>query len=203
MACAYAPSGRATAYGGLDNKCSVYLLTFDKNGNKAAKKKSVAMHTNYLSACGFTNSDVQILTASGHGTCALRNVESRRLLQCFHGHGTDVLWTWPPQRHGTPSLRDVTRNPLGGTCSLDSVCRPFKHKNLTPTVSDTNLGGDAFASGSDDTVCCLCRLWAASSVDFSLSVSCWIQRLYHQRLGCPQGVPSHLLFEHENHVNTL
>ena len=91
VACAYAPSGRATAYGGLDNKCSVYLLTFDKNGNKAAKKKSVAMHTNYLSACGFTNSDVQILTASGHGTCALRNVESRRLLQCFHGHGTDVL----------------------------------------------------------------------------------------------------------------
>ena len=69
----------------------MYLLTFDKNGNKAAKKKSVAMHTNYLSTCGFTNSDVQILTASGHGTCALRNVESRRLLQCFHGHGTDVL----------------------------------------------------------------------------------------------------------------
>ena len=87
VACAYAPSGRATAYGGLDNKCSVYLLTFDKNGNKAAKKKSVAMHTNYLSTCGFTNSDVQILTASGDGTCALWNVESRRLLQCFS-------WAW-------------------------------------------------------------------------------------------------------------
>ena len=65
----------------------MYLLTFDKNGNKAAKKKSVAMHTNYLSACGFTNSDVQILTASGDGTCALWNVESRRLLQCFS-------WAW-------------------------------------------------------------------------------------------------------------
>ena len=53
----------------------------------------------------------------------------------------------------------------------------------------TNLGGDAFASGSDVAVCYLYHLWAASKVDFSLSVSCWIQRLYHQRLGCPQGVP--------------
>lgn len=47
-------------YSGLDNKCSVYPLTFDKNENMAAKKKSVAMHTNYLSACSFTNSDMQV-----------------------------------------------------------------------------------------------------------------------------------------------
>ncbi|MGH0143615.1 UNVERIFIED_CONTAM: hypothetical protein FKN15_003689 [Acipenser sinensis] len=59
MACAYAPSGCAIACGGLDNKCSVYPLTFDKNENMSAKKKSVAMHTNYLSACSFTNSDMQ------------------------------------------------------------------------------------------------------------------------------------------------
>ncbi|CAJ0939012.1 unnamed protein product, partial [Ranitomeya imitator] len=76
---------------GLDNKCSVYPLTFDKNENMAAKKKSVAMHTNYLSACSFTNSDMQILTASGDGTCALWDVESGQLLQSFHGHGADVL----------------------------------------------------------------------------------------------------------------
>jgi hypothetical protein len=38
----------------------VYPLTFDKNENMAAKKKSVAMHTNYLSACSFTNSDMQV-----------------------------------------------------------------------------------------------------------------------------------------------
>lgn len=47
---------------GLDNKCSVYPLTFEKNENMAAKKKSVAMHTNYLSACSFTNSDMQAST---------------------------------------------------------------------------------------------------------------------------------------------
>lgn len=47
---------------GLDNKCSVYPLSLDKNENLAAKKKSVAMHTNYLSACSFTNSDMQVKT---------------------------------------------------------------------------------------------------------------------------------------------
>lgn len=53
---------------GLDNKCSVYPLTFDKNENMAAKKKSVAMHTNYLSACSFTNSDMQVRSSeSGRG----------------------------------------------------------------------------------------------------------------------------------------
>lgn len=49
-----------TLLSGLDNKCSVYPLTFEKNENMAAKKKSVAMHTNYLSACSFTNSDMQV-----------------------------------------------------------------------------------------------------------------------------------------------
>ncbi|CAL8261409.1 unnamed protein product [Merluccius merluccius] len=91
MACAYAPSGCAVACGGLDNKCSVYPLSLDKNENLAAKKKSVAMHTNYLSACSFTNSDMQILTSSGDGTCALWDVESGQLLQSFHGHAADVL----------------------------------------------------------------------------------------------------------------
>lgn len=48
------------SFRGLDNKCSVYPLSLDKNENLAAKKKSVAMHTNYLSACSFTNSDMQV-----------------------------------------------------------------------------------------------------------------------------------------------
>ena len=91
VACAYAPSGRVTACGGLDNKCFVYLPTFDKNENMAAKKKSVAMHTDYLSACSFTNSDVQILTASGDGTCACGTWRAGSCCSAFYGHATDVL----------------------------------------------------------------------------------------------------------------
>lgn len=45
---------------GLDNKCSVVPLSLDRNENLAAKKKSVAMHTNYVSGCTFTNSDMQV-----------------------------------------------------------------------------------------------------------------------------------------------
>lgn len=45
---------------GLDNKCSVYPLSLDKNENLAAKRKSVAMHTNYVSSCSFTRSDMQV-----------------------------------------------------------------------------------------------------------------------------------------------
>lgn len=139
MACAYAPSGCAIACGGLDNKCSVYPLTFDKNENMAAKKKSVAMHTNYLSACSFTNSDMQILTASGDGTCALWDVESGQLLQSFHGHGADVLCLdlAPSETGNTLCLGDVTRKPWCGTCAPASAYRPLKHTNLTSTVSDT------------------------------------------------------------------
>lgn len=45
---------------GLDNKCSVVPLSMDKSENLAAKKKSVAMHTNYVSGCTFINSDNQV-----------------------------------------------------------------------------------------------------------------------------------------------
>lgn len=34
----------------------------DKNENLSAKKKSVAMHTNYVSGCTFTTSDMQVKT---------------------------------------------------------------------------------------------------------------------------------------------
>lgn len=45
---------------GLDNKCCVIPLSLDKNENLAAKKKSVAMHTNYVSGCSFVNTDMQV-----------------------------------------------------------------------------------------------------------------------------------------------
>ncbi|EDL26314.1 guanine nucleotide binding protein, beta 5, isoform CRA_e [Mus musculus] len=141
MACAYAPSGCAIACGGLDNKCSVYPLTFDKNENMAAKKKSVAMHTNYLSACSFTNSDMQILTASGDGTCALWDVESGqfslsgRLL--FAGYNDYTINVW-----------DVLK---GSRVSI-----LFGHENRVSTLR-VSPDGTAFCSGSWDHTL---RVWA-------------------------------------------
>ncbi|RXG68582.1 Guanine nucleotide-binding protein subunit beta-2 [Armadillidium vulgare] len=63
MACAYAPSGNMVACGGLDNKVTVYPLSF--NEDVTSKKKAVGTHTSYMSCCTFPFSDQQILTVRG------------------------------------------------------------------------------------------------------------------------------------------
>ncbi|GFR17593.1 guanine nucleotide-binding protein subunit beta-5 [Trichonephila clavata] len=89
MACAYAPSGNMVACGGLDNKITVYPLSFEDD--VSTKKKAVGTHTSYMSCCLFPNSDQQILTGSGDSTCALWDVECTHLIQTFHGHTGDVM----------------------------------------------------------------------------------------------------------------
>ncbi|XP_006898310.1 PREDICTED: guanine nucleotide-binding protein subunit beta-5 [Elephantulus edwardii] len=223
MACAYAPSGCAIACGGLDNKCSVYPLTFDKNENMAAKKKSVAMHTNYLSACSFTNSDMQILTASGDGTCALWDVESGQLLQSFHGHAADVLCLdLAPSETGNTFV--------SGGCDKKAMVWDMRSGQCVQAFetheSDINSvryypSGDAFASGSDDATCRLYDLRAdrevaiyskesiifgASSVDFSLSGRLLFAGYNDYTINVwdvLKGSRVSILFGHENRVSTL
>uniref|UniRef100_A0AAQ6IHG8 G protein subunit beta 5 n=1 Tax=Anabas testudineus TaxID=64144 RepID=A0AAQ6IHG8_ANATE len=204
MACAYAPSGCAVACGGLDNKCSVIPLSLDKTENLAAKKKPVAMHTNYVSGCTFTNSDMQVraslmpreagepifdwanldplssegllFVSSGDGSCALWDVESGQLLQSFHGHTADVLYY--------PS-------------------------------------GDAFASASDDATCRFYDLRAdrevavyqkdsiifgASTVDFSLSGRLLFAGYNDYTINVwdvLKGTRVSVLFGHENRVSRV
>uniref|UniRef100_A0A668SSS9 G protein subunit beta 5 n=1 Tax=Oreochromis aureus TaxID=47969 RepID=A0A668SSS9_OREAU len=86
LACAYAPSGCAIACGGLDNKCSVIPLSLDKNENLAAKKKSVAMHTNYVSGCSFTNSDMQGCDMKAN----VWDMRSGQNIQSFESHESDI-----------------------------------------------------------------------------------------------------------------
>ncbi|XP_022055237.1 guanine nucleotide-binding protein subunit beta-5b [Acanthochromis polyacanthus] len=186
MACAYAPSGCAVACGGLDNKCSVIPLSLDSNENCAAKKKTVAMHTNYISGCTFTNSDMQLLSCSGDGTSALWDVESGQLLQSFHGHTSDVLsLDLAPSETGNTFV-------TGGCDKKANVWDMRSGQNIQSFEcheSDINCvkyypSGDAFASASDDATCRFFDLRAdrevavfqkdsivfgASTVDFSLS----------------------------------
>uniref|UniRef100_A0AAQ6AK28 Guanine nucleotide binding protein (G protein), beta 5b n=1 Tax=Amphiprion ocellaris TaxID=80972 RepID=A0AAQ6AK28_AMPOC len=86
MACAYAPSGCAVACGGLDNKCSVIPLSLDSNENCAAKKKTVAMHTNYISGCTFTNSDMQGCDKKAN----VWDMRSGQNIQSFECHESDI-----------------------------------------------------------------------------------------------------------------
>uniref|UniRef100_A0A672M7U5 Guanine nucleotide-binding protein subunit beta-5-like n=1 Tax=Sinocyclocheilus grahami TaxID=75366 RepID=A0A672M7U5_SINGR len=202
MACAYAPSGCAVACGGLDNKCSVYPLSLDKNENLAAKKKSVAMHTNYLSACCFTNSDMQILTSSGDGTCALWDVESGQMLQSFHGHAADVLCLdLAPSETGNTFV--------SGGCDKKACVWDMRTGQCAQSFetheSDINSvryypSGDAFASGSDDATVSLfpsCiffkwRLLFGGYNDYTINV--W---------DVLKGTRVSILFGHENRVSTL
>uniref|UniRef100_A0A8C9SZR1 Guanine nucleotide binding protein (G protein), beta 5b n=2 Tax=Scleropages formosus TaxID=113540 RepID=A0A8C9SZR1_SCLFO len=223
MACAYAPSGCAVACGGLDNKCSVYPLSLDKNENLAAKKKSVAMHTNYLSACSFTNSDMQILTSSGDGTCALWDVESGQLLQSFHGHSADVLCLdLAPSETGNTFV--------SGGCDKKANVWDMRSgqciQSFESHESDINSvryypSGDAFASGSDDATCRLFDLRAdrevsvyskdsiifgVSSVDFSLSGRLLFGGYNDYTINVwdvLKGTRVSILFGHENRVSTL
>ncbi|CAG0914349.1 unnamed protein product [Notodromas monacha] len=90
MACAYSPSGNQVACGGLDNKVTMYPLSLE-DSDASVKKKTVGVHSSYVSCCLFPNSDQQILTGSGDSTCALWDVESGQMLQGFHGHSGDVM----------------------------------------------------------------------------------------------------------------
>uniref|UniRef100_A0A8C6WZ99 Guanine nucleotide binding protein (G protein), beta 5b n=1 Tax=Neogobius melanostomus TaxID=47308 RepID=A0A8C6WZ99_9GOBI len=207
MACAYAPTGCAVACGGLDNKCS----------------KAVAMHTNYVSGCTFTNSDNQILTSSGDGSCALWDVESGQLLQSFHGHTADVLsLDLAPSETGNTFVS-------GGCDKKANVWDMRSGQNIQSFeshVSDINCvkyypSGDAFASASDDATCRFYDLRAdrevavyqkdsvifgASTVDFSLSGRLLFAGYNDYTINVwdvLKGTRSSILFGHENRVSRV
>ncbi|KFZ68112.1 Guanine nucleotide-binding protein subunit beta-5, partial [Podiceps cristatus] len=215
MACAYAPSGCAIAFGGLDNKCSV-----DTNLQAWISTRLARAPSNL--ACSFTNSDMQILTASGGGTCVLWDVESGQLLQSFRGHGADVL------------CLDLAPSEMGnmfvsGGCDKKAMVWDMRSgqciQSFETHYSDINVryypSGDAFASGSDDAMCHLYDLcadrevaiyskesiiFAASSVDFSLS-GCLLFAGYNDYTinvwNVLTGFRVSILFGHENRVSTL
>uniref|UniRef100_S4PTB3 Gbeta5 n=3 Tax=Pararge aegeria TaxID=116150 RepID=S4PTB3_9NEOP len=163
MACAYAPSGNALAAGGLDNKVTVFPLGDDE---PAARKRTVATHTSYVSACLFPNSDRQLVTASGDGSCALWDVESGQLLQSFQAHAADVL------------ALDLAPTDLGDTFvsgGCDRAVLLWDMRSGQPVQAfDAHLSdvtavrfhpaGDALASGCDDAACRLFDLRADREV---------------------------------------
>ncbi|KAL3866679.1 hypothetical protein ACJMK2_043960 [Sinanodonta woodiana] len=166
MACAYGPTGKFVACGGLDNKCTIYPVTLEES-DIASKKKAVATHTSYLSCCSFTTSDQQILTGSGDSTCALWDVESSQLIQSFHGHAGDVMsLDLSPCETGNLFV--------SGGCDKTAVVWDMRTGDCVQVFegheSDINSvrfypSGDAFATGSDDATCRLFDLRADREVN--------------------------------------
>ncbi|XP_047622287.1 guanine nucleotide-binding protein subunit beta-5 isoform X2 [Phacochoerus africanus] len=175
MACAYAPSGCAIACGGLDNKCSVYPLTFDKNENMAAKKKSVAMHTNYLSACSFTNSDMQGCDKKA----MVWDMRSGQCIQAFETHESDIN-----------SVRYYPSGDAFASGSDDATCRLYDLR-ADREVAIYSKESIIFGASSVD-FSLSGRLLFAGYNDYTINV--W---------DVLKGSRVSILFGHENRVSTL
>ncbi|XP_022670829.1 guanine nucleotide-binding protein subunit beta-5-like [Varroa jacobsoni] len=184
MACAYAPSGNMVACGGLDNKVTVYPLSFEDDVSQ--RKKAVGTHTSYMSCCLFPNSDQQILTGSGDSTCALWDVECSQLLQSFHGHSGDVMSVdlSPTEMGNTFVSAGCDRQALIWDMRSGQCVQSFEGHDADINTVKFYPSGDAIVTGSDDATCRLFDLRAdrevamytkrsiifgVNSVDFSVS----------------------------------
>lgn len=102
MTCAYSPSGRYVASGGLDNMCSIYNLQTRDGPTRPARE--LVAHSGYLSCCRFRN-DQQILTSSGDTTCLLWDIDAGQKIAEFADHTGDVMryqciFTWEGRGEG-------------------------------------------------------------------------------------------------------
>lgn len=86
MTCGFAPSGNLIACGGLDNTCTVYSLTTEKQ----TPLKELQGHDGYISRCKFLD-DRQIITTSGDSDCFLWDIEAGKKLHEYTAHSGDVM----------------------------------------------------------------------------------------------------------------
>lgn len=89
MACAFAPSSRYFACGGLDNVCSVFSC------GVSDAKHELRGHDGYVSGIRFVD-DGKLLTSSGDMACRLWDVDSGRVISTFLGHRGDVSRSGDP-----------------------------------------------------------------------------------------------------------
>ncbi|EYC23046.1 hypothetical protein Y032_0016g3094 [Ancylostoma ceylanicum] len=164
MACAYSPSSQLIACGGLDNKCSVFPLSFEDD--ILQKKRSVATHTSYMSCCMFLRSDNLLLTGSGDSTCAIWDVESGQMIQNFHGHTGDVFAIDVPKCDtGNVFISaGADKHSLVWDIRTGQCVQSFEGHEADINTVRFHPNGDAFATGSDDATCRLFDLRADRQV---------------------------------------
>ncbi|CEG63323.1 Putative Guanine nucleotide-binding protein subunit beta [Rhizopus microsporus] len=155
MTCAYSPSGKFVASGGLDNTCSIHNLE-----SPIKPIRELSGHTGYLSCCRFL-SDHQILTSSGDTSCILWDIDLGSKLHEFSDHTGDVM-----------SLAVSPDNPtifVSGACDATAKIWDLRTQKCVQSFSghesDINAvqffpSGSAIGTGSDDASCRLFDLRA-------------------------------------------
>ncbi|KAJ6234789.1 guanine nucleotide-binding protein beta g protein beta [Anaeramoeba flamelloides] len=154
MACAYSPSQKMVASGGLDNVCSIFNLTThdDEDETPISVFRELNGHTGYVSCCRFLD-DQQILTSSGDMSCILWDIDSGSKVTEFAGHNSDVM-----------SVSLHTNKNLFASGSIDKTVKlwDIRSGNCELTFDghkkDINWveffpNGNAIGSGSDDSTC--------------------------------------------------
>ncbi|RCN37365.1 WD domain, G-beta repeat protein [Ancylostoma caninum] len=157
-------SSELVYFSGLDNKCSVFPLSFEDD--ILQKKRSVATHTSYMSCCMFLRSDNLLLTGSGDSTCAIWDVESGQMIQNFHGHTGDVFAIDVPKCDtGNVFISaGADKHSLVWDIRTGQCVQSFEGHEADINTVRFHPNGDAFATGSDDATCRLFDLRADRQV---------------------------------------
>lgn len=152
MTCAFSPSAKQVACGGLDNLCSIYKVEDGKDPlDRATKPPELREHDGYLSCCRFVSDD-QIVTTSGDGTCILWSIESRQPITHYKDHTADVM---------SVSIAPGSSNEfVTGSCDQSAKVWDLRTKGCVMDFqgcheSDINSvsffpDGKAFGTGSDN-----------------------------------------------------
>lgn len=152
MTCAYAPSGKFVACGGLDNTCSIYKvdLKADVGVSKESPIAELAQHEGYLSCCRFLD-DRQIVTSSGDSSILLWDIQENSIVSSFAQHSGDVM-----------SISLFPEKGLIVSGSVDATAKLWDYRvgkkcigTFSGHESDINAvdffpDGNAFVTGSDD-----------------------------------------------------
>lgn len=150
MTCAYSPTGKFVACGGLDNICSIYSSDQTNTAwDNIHPVQELQQHEGYLSCCVFID-DSEVITSSGDSTCILWDVETKHPKSSFLEHNADVM---------SVSVF-VSRNVfVSGSCDATAKIFDYREKTCVGTyhghdsdINDVQWFPDsyAFATGSDD-----------------------------------------------------
>jgi len=160
MTCAFSPSFDYIASGGLDNTVSIFRTTAkDTNGPNSGKFKSKELyrelekHDGYLSCARFVDeSNSEIVSASGDGTCILWDIENRTPKSIYADHTSDVMCVSLNKKN--PQL--FVSGSVDGTAKVWDT-RKGEHciANFTGHSADVNSvqwfpDGNCVVTGSDD-----------------------------------------------------
>jgi len=164
MTCAYGPSGKFVASGGLDNVCSLYDLRRNSIEGSSKESHKLTGHDGFVSCCRFLNDD-KMITSSGDQTCILWDIERGERITNFLGHTQDVMAiALNPNQNSTF---------VSGSCDAmaklwdirEGRCRQTFAKHETDINAVSFLPqGNGFCTGSDDSTIILHDIRADQSL---------------------------------------